>query len=50
MNNVDQNQNSKNMQFTVMEEKRNQKIFTFKKMKSENFSCFVSKMLENSEK
>ncbi len=30
----------KYIQFTVMEDKRNQKIFTFEKLKSENLDTF----------
>ena len=39
--------NSKNNQFTVTEEERNQKIFTFKKLESENFDCFSLKGTTN---
>ena len=33
----------KDIQFTVKEEERNQKIFTFKKLESENFDYFSLK-------
>ena len=34
--------------FAVLEEQRNQKLFTFKKLESENFDFFPSKMTQNS--
>ena len=34
----------KNIQFNVTEEERNQKIFTFKKLESENLDYFSPKM------
>ena len=42
----------KDIQFTVREEERNQKIFTFKRLKLENFDYFSpdSKRLINNEK
>ena len=36
----------KDIQFTVTEEERNQKIFTFKKLVSENFDFFPFKLLK----
>ena len=35
--------NPKYIQFTVTEEERNQKVFTFKKLESENFDFFSLK-------
>ena len=36
-------------QFTVIEEERNQKIFTFKKLESENFDFFSLKSAQTDE-
>ena len=36
---------SKDIQLTVLEEKRNQNIFAFKKLKSGNFDLFLLKKL-----
>ena len=40
----------KYIQFTVIDEERNQEIFTFKKLESENFDFFFFKNTQNNKK